>query len=119
MFDIITELIDFSHIKGLCSDPANQFGSDCTCFEDNTAYIGNNIKTQTDCPSRSTCQKSCANNYQCKFWSFEEKQNSGICYMKTRRGGVTHGMNNYVSGSKNCRMPEDGGGCEERTDGGL
>ena len=76
------------------------------CFEDNTAYFGNNIGSPVGQKSRSACQQSCARNPKCLYWTYE-KRSSGRCFLKTSRNGVTPGQTAYVSGSKNCILPVD------------
>ena len=36
-----------------CADPASQFGEACACFEDNTAYFGNNKVAGSENPQPS------------------------------------------------------------------
>ena len=95
------------HRVSKCADPLTQFGNDCACFEDNTAYFENNIVMgwRNPQPSRSACQKSCARHRRCLFWTWE-KMRRGWCYLKTSRAGVKHNKHTYVSGSKGCLLPE-------------
>ena len=94
-----------------CADPGTQFGSDCACFEDNTAYFGNNrvVGSENPQPSRSACRRSCAEHAECAYWTWEKGTPTGPCYLKTSRDRVTHGMTAYVSGTKGCLLPEDKG----------
>jgi hypothetical protein len=93
-----------------CAKPSAQFGPNCTCFEDNAAYFGNNHKSggENRQPNRLACQRSCADHAECKFWTFGKgTADDGPCYLKTKRGDqVTYGMKDYVSGSKDCLLPE-------------
>ena len=94
-----------------CADPATQFGGDCSCFEDDTAYFGNNrvVGSENPQPSRSACRRSCAEHAECAYWTWGKGTPTGPCYLKTSRDGVTHGMTDYVSGTKGCLLPEDKG----------
>ena len=94
-----------------CDDPATQFGSNCTCFEENKAYFHNNIVlgTKNLQPSRSACQQSCAEHSGCSYWTWG--RGHGECYLKTSDDGrmSMEGMTDvYVSGSKDCNdVPEE------------
>ena len=75
------------------------------CFEDDTAYFGNNARTGGENPqkSRLDCQQSCEFHPSCQYWTFDK--GTGNCYLKSKRENVTpHPY--YISGSKNCRLPE-------------
>ncbi|XP_040583657.2 LOW QUALITY PROTEIN: low-density lipoprotein receptor-related protein 2 [Lepeophtheirus salmonis] len=78
------------------------------CFEDNTAYFGNNYRIGSENPqkSRLACQESCANHPECLFWTWGKGDKTGPCYLKTARMNVQHNVSHYVSGSKNCLLPE-------------
>ncbi len=99
-----------------CADPASQFGVNCTCFEENTAYFGNNHVVGAENPqsSRLACQRSCAEKAECVFWTWGRGSPTGPCYLKTKRAQVTHGLRDYVSGSKDCVLPEVDKGASER-----
>ena len=100
-----------------CNDPFTQFGSDCNCFEDNTAYRGHKINDakRNMQPSRSACQKSCAKHPRCTHWTWAKR--GAWCSLKSGRAGVLHGRTRFVSGSKDCLLPEDEGeSCENGPD---
>ena len=90
--------------------PKDYFGSppECKCFEDNTAYFGNNEVTGSDNPqpSRASCQRSCQQHPTCMFWTWGKGEPTGPCYLKSARDNVTPGLSSYVSGTKHCRLPE-------------
>ena len=81
--------------------PSGYFGQppECKCFEDNTAYFGNNAVVGADNrqPSRAACQRSCAQHPTCAFWTWG----------KVEAGAGAGG----VSMAPRCRM--EGGGEEE------
>lgn len=91
-----------------CKHPESEFGSNCECFEDNTAYFGSNHKMGSENPtaSRLDCQRSCADTPECKFWTWGKGKPTGPCYLKTKRDNVKSGLENYVSGTKDCVLPE-------------
>ena len=62
---------------------------------------------------RSACRRSCAEHSECSYWTWGKGTPTGPCYLKTSRDGVTHGMTDYVSGSKGCLLPEDKGQQED------
>ena len=85
----------------------------CLCFEDNTAYYGNNNRFGDENPqkTRLACQRSCEAHPSCHFWTFrkpdpENVGAGGLCYLKTKRENVTPNVTDYVSGTKGCRLPE-------------
>lgn len=89
----------------------------CPCFEDNTAYYGNNHRFGGENPqkTRLDCQQSCQFHPSCHYWTFRkpssssddgEDESSGLCYLKLKRENVTPNVTDYVSGSKYCRLPE-------------
>lgn len=88
------------------------FGSppNCVCYEEDTAYFGNNARVGSDNPqpSMAACQKSCAADSSCEFWTWGKGTPTGPCYLKTKRENVTPNLKSYVSGSKNCRLPSEG-----------
>ncbi len=88
--------------------PPDTYGEGCTCFEDNTAYFGNNIRIGNDNPqpSRLACQQSCENHPSCTHWTWGKATPTGPCYLKTKRENVGHNLDSYVSGSKLCQLPE-------------
>merc|ERR1719369_321751 len=90
--------------------PPGYFGKppSCSCFEDNTAYFGNNAKFGLDNlqPSRLACQKSCMDHPKCEFWTWGKGTPVGPCYLKHTRDNVTPGLDRYISGSKQCPLPE-------------
>ena len=95
-----------------CADPLTQFGNDCACFEDETAYVKNNIVNNdvidNSQPSRLACQQSCSKHPRCEYWTWDKRRH--WCYLKTRRDRVTHNRPIYVSGSKRCLLPEQDAG---------
>lgn len=80
----------------------------CSCFEDNTAYFGNNIRIGNDNPqpTRLACQQSCDNHPSCTHWTWGKSTPTGPCYLKTKRDNVGHNLDSYVSGGKFCKLPE-------------
>ena len=87
------------------------------CFEENTAYYGNNHKFghENRLKTRLDCQKSCESNSECNFWTFYNPKGPwnhqmpgflGYCYLKRKRENVTPDSVGYVSGSKYCQLPE-------------
>ena len=91
--------------------PDDHYGPQCLCYEDNTAYYGNNDRFGNENPqkTRLDCQQSCEFHPSCHFWTFRkplEKGGSGLCYLKVKRDNVTPNVTDYVSGSKKCRLPE-------------
>merc|ERR1712215_76650 len=96
--------------------PPGYFGKppSCSCFEDNTAYYGNNAKFGFDNlqPSRLACQKSCMDHPKCEFWTWGKGTPVGPCYLKHTRDNETPGLDRYISGSKQCPLPEVTGECQ-------
>ena len=93
------------------SCPPNHWGPLCLCFEENTAYYGNNHIFGHENPkkSRIDCQQSCEFDSNCNFWTFRkpvQRGGQGFCYLKTKRENVTNNIAIYVSGTKNCQLPE-------------
>ena len=83
----------------------------CLCYEEFTAYYGNNHRFGDENPqkTRLACQRSCEAHPSCHFWTFRkplEGQDTGLCYLKTKRENVTPNVTDYVSGSKGCKLPE-------------
>ena len=57
-------------------------------------------------PSRDACQKSCQDNPDCDFWTWEKSgPNKGRCYLKDARENITP-TDDYMSGSRQCKLPE-------------
>ena len=100
--------------------PKDYFGSppECKCYEDNTAYFGNNEVTGSDNPqpSRVACQRSCAQHPTCQYWTWGKGEPTGPCYLKSARDNVTPGLSTYVSGTKHCKLPEAQGNYHKRAD---
>ena len=89
----------------------NDTKNDCVCFEDNTAYFGNNHRFGAENPQfdRLGCQKSCEAHPDCKFWTFGKPSNKGdegLCYLETKMKNVKYNLTDYVSGTKQCQLPE-------------
>merc|ERR1712243_118870 len=116
-------LVNFAQMKYFLVKTKSKHGKTCpmqsgSCFEDNIAYMGNNIVIGADNPqpSRSACQKSCKENPDCKFWTWVKTDDR--CYLKDACDvdNLTHD-DTYVFGSKDCSLPEDkeggNGGGEE------
>ena len=82
----------------------------CFCYEEDTAYFGNNAKVGSDNPqpSMQECQKSCAASTECEFWTWGKGTPTGPCYLKTKRENVTPSLKSYISGSKHCNLPTEG-----------
>ena len=83
----------------------------CVCFEDNTAYFGNNHRFGAENPQfdRLGCQRSCEAHPECKYWTFSKPSvagEEGLCYLKTKRENMKFNLTDYVSGTKHCRLPE-------------
>ena len=55
---------------------------------------------------RLACQRSCAKHRACLYWTWGKGNAKGPCYLKTSRAGVRYRQQGYVSGSKNCWLPE-------------
>ena len=90
----------------------NDTKNGCVCFEDNTAYFGNNHRFGAENPQldRLGCQKSCVVHPECKFWTFKKPTNKGgkgLCYLKTKRANMKYILTEYVSGAKDCQLPND------------
>jgi len=84
----------------------------CECFEDNIAYMGNNIVMGVENmqPSRDACQKSCQDNPECDFWTWGKSgPTKGRCYLKDARENITPN-DDYMSGSKRCKILDNPGG---------
>ena len=80
------------------------------CWENNTAYFGNNIPESMSYQlSTSACQQSCAEHSGCSYWTWG--RGHGECYLKTSDDGrmSMEGMTDvYVSGTKDCNdVPEE------------
>jgi hypothetical protein len=88
--------------------PEGTYGDDCSCFEDNAAYFGNNdrLGNENPQPSRHACQQSCQHHPGCKFWTWGKAEPTGPCYLKTKRENVGYNLTSYVSGNKFCKLPE-------------
>ena len=93
-----------SKINKNCADPMTQFGNDCSCFVENTAFIGTSLNGwKPNQPSRSACRKSCAEHPQCTHWIWVKW---GPCKLiKDWERGYFH--TDMDSGSKDCLLPED------------
>ena len=91
---------------GVC--PPDTYGPECACFEDETAYFGNNerLGNENPQPSRHACQQSCQHHPSCLFWTWGKAEPTGPCYLKTKRDNVGYNLTNYVSGNKFCKLPE-------------
>ena len=77
------------------------------CWEDNTAYYGNNIPgSMSYQPSMSACQQSCAEHAGCYYWTWG--RGAGECYLKTSSDG-RQPTSDYVSGTKDCNVPKEKG----------
>ena len=100
---------------GAATCPSGYFGEppSCSCFEDNTAYYENNVQMgeKNLQPSRLACQQSCSDHSECEFWTWAKKtpEGEGPCYLKHTRENVSPGLNGYISGSKQCLLPEANG----------
>ncbi len=96
---------------------------ECACFEDNTAYFGNNhlLGHENMKPSARACQLSCRETKECNFWTWGKGRPEGPCYLKTDRQNVRANLTSYLSGSKGCQdsLPgEDGAGSAAGGKGG-
>ena len=82
----------------------------CFCYEEDTAYFGNNAKVGSDNPqpSKEACQQSCAASPDCQFWTWGRGTPTGPCYLKTKRENATPNLKSYVSGSKHCDLSSEG-----------
>ena len=83
----------------------------CVCFEDNAVYFHNVVKHDGDThqSSRLACQQSCKEHPECKFWSFEKlsaNKKEGLCVLRTKRANIKYNWPKFVSGAKNCQLPE-------------
>ena len=89
-----------------CADPMTQFGSDCSCFAENTGFVGTGNTGWKPSRSRSACRKSCAEHPQCNYWKWGK--HGGHCrFIKDWDYRVTYSRTDMDSGSKNCLLPED------------
>ena len=79
------------------------------CWENNTAYFGNNIPESMSYQlSTSACQQSCAEHSGCSYWTWGRR--AGECYLKTSDDGrmsMSPMTDDYVSGTKDCNVPEE------------
>jgi len=97
------------YCKKTCGECGNssvlKAGDDDDCLEDNTAYFRNNVVMghRNIQNSRYSCQQSCARHPLCNFWTWMKR--NGKCFLKTIRGNVST-KRGFVSGSKNCQLPE-------------
>ncbi len=115
----IEKLTELAPIKSvICSEGGNdkekpkkkKLPPEPPCFEDNTAYFGNNFKPggENPQPSRAACRDSCKETPECHFWTWgKATKGPGPCFLKTKRENVREGIKDYVSGSKTCILPED------------
>ena len=55
---------------------------------------------------RLECQRSCAGNRNCQFWKWRKK-GMGFCYLMSDLDRVDRGTKMFVSGSRDCVLPED------------
>ena len=83
----------------------NDTKEECVCYEDNTAYFGNNHRFGAENPqlSRLSCQNSCESHPECKFWTFSKPEvdgEKGLCYLKTKRENMKFNLTDFVSGTK-------------------
>ena len=97
-------------IKQKCKNK-DEFGPKCLCFEDNTAYFGNNerVGSENPQPNRLACQRSCEDHPKCKYWTWGKGEPNGPCYLKTARENIGRNLTSYVSGTKFCKLPESKG----------
>merc|ERR1711970_896858 len=110
VFSLLLVLLSVVH-SGYSGEPPN-----CECFDDNIAYMGNNIVRGVNNiqPSRDACQKSCQDNPECDFWTWGKSGSTkGRCYLKDARENITPN-DEYMSGSKRCKIPDNPG-----SDGGY
>jgi len=85
----------------------------CVCFDEGIAYNGNNVVLgkHNKRQSRYDCQQSCAKSDSCKYWTWLPPATNNRtdykrrCYLKSKRENFIQ-SSEYVSGSKNCRLPE-------------
>ncbi len=90
-----------------CPDPSVAVTPppECSCFEDDTAYFGNNhlIGHENMKKSARECQLSCEETEECNYWTWGKGRPEGPCYLKTKRENVRGNLTSYVSGSKKCK----------------
>jgi type VI protein secretion system component Hcp len=112
--------VHFRRIAGGSKCAPDQWGTECLCYEDNTAYYGNNHRFGDENPqkTRLDCQQSCQFHPSCHYWTFrkpikkasagivEAEAGGGLCYLKLKRDNVNPNVTDYVSGSKFCQLPE-------------
>ena len=107
--------------------PAGYFGKPCKCFEDNVRYLGGGVANavKSHQTSRAACRDYCRDTLDCHFWSWVKSPITfhpsvvhlthlqlinGECTLSDARGRETFiPGQNYVSGSKQCILPEDSG----------
>ena len=89
-----------------CADPMTQFGNDCSCFVENTSFVGTSINGWKRSRSRSACRNSCAEHPHCTHWAWA-KHSKYCMLIKDWESRVTDSRTDMDSGSKNCLLPED------------
>ena len=72
-----------------------------SCFEFDTDYTGNTIKTHEDVQSRMECQALCQTNDNCKAWTLGETAYVGNCILKSSDAG-RQSHSEITSGPKYC-----------------
>ena len=90
------------------------FGEPCKCFEDNIRYMDHRVRNGAAISyqiSRAACRDSCQDNVDCYYWSWAKSGiASGECNLKMSLGREKIiPTQNYVSGSRYCKLPEDTG----------
>jgi len=101
--------------------PEDAFGPECSnCYEDNTAYFGNNAVSghENMLASARACARSCMEHKDCKYWTWGKGSPEGPCYLKTKRENVRSGLPSYISGTRECKdLPNFEGGEEKEESG--
>ena len=80
------------------------------CFEFDTGYTGNTIKTHNNVKSRMECRALCQTNDDCKAWTFGETNFIGVCHLKSSDAG-RQSLGGLISGPKVCQRCDIAGIC--------
>ena len=69
------------------------------CFELNTQYSGELLKTIIEINDAKDCQELCHKHEACQFWTYQT--NSQICHLKEVKGAKSS-QEDMISGPKVC-----------------
>ena len=93
---------------------------DCVCYEEGTNLIGETFAKADDVETYRECQKLCASQNNCEYWShYTGGENSNSCLLKNKISTISRESDNpesghFVSGTKNCNVPITTGIYESR-----